>query len=68
MKQVLVFVMALLLSACGVDTAATAVTLAELRAKEAQEAKKTIDRVQNQLNEAMKMAEQRRREAEAAIR
>ena len=61
MKHLFVLGILFFVSACSVETAVTATTVAEMKAKEAQEAKKTMDRVQTQLDDAMKQAEQRRR-------
>ena len=61
MRVLLCAMLILGLTACGAETATTAVTVAELKAKEAQEGEKKMDRMQSDLNEAMQKAEQRPR-------
>lgn len=48
------------LAACGAETATTAATVGQLKAKEAEEAERKMDRAQSELDEAMRKAEQRR--------
>lgn len=56
------------LSACGVETATTAATVAAAKTKEAQEAKKTEARVLEQLGAASQQAKQRLQDADSAGR
>lgn len=41
-----------LMSACGIEVASTAATQAQLKAKEAEEAKKTMDQLKQKIDEA----------------
>ena len=61
MRALALLAIMFLFSACGAETATTATTVAELKVKEAQTAKQTMDRVEDKLNYSLQQAEQRRR-------
>lgn len=61
--------MALLLAACGVsDTGTAAVTTAQLKAREAEQAQATKAQIEQQLEAANQQAEERRKQIDAATR
>ena len=47
------------LAACGADTASTAATGAAIKQREIEEGKKTMERVQEQVGQALENAQQR---------
>lgn len=58
-----------LLAACGVsDTGSAAVTAAQLKAREAEQAQTTKAQIEQQLDAANRQAEERRKEIDAATR
>lgn len=57
---------ALALAGCGIsETATVAATAGAAKAREAEQAKATLDQVQGRLDEAARLAEQKREGAEA---
>ena len=64
MRLPLVMLLTLVLTACGAETATTAATVAELKARDAQEAEKKMERAQSKLDAALQQAEQRPRSAD----
>ncbi len=59
MKQLIVAFAVAVLAGCGVETATTAATGAAIKAKEVEEGKKTQERAQQQIDQAMQQIEQR---------
>lgn len=66
MHRTLLFIPALLLAGCGADVVGTAAVTGAARAQEAQQAKQTMERVQQRLDDANQAAQQRLNEAEKA--
>jgi len=67
MRQILVAIPLLFLTACGLDVATTAATEAQLKAKEVEEAKKTMDQFQQKLETANQAQQTAREEADKAV-
>lgn len=67
MRQILVVISLLFLTACGLDVATTAATEAQLKAKEVEEAKKTMDQFQQKLETANQAQQTAREEADKAV-
>lgn len=59
MKTVIAVVSLLLLAACGVETATTAATGAVIKKQEIEEGKKTMERTQAKVEDAMQQMQQR---------
>ena len=66
MKQLVVIFAVVALAGCGVETATTAATGAAIKAKEMEQAKKTMDDVQQKLSEANELARQREEKGKEA--
>lgn len=61
--------MALLLAACGVsDTSTAVITAAQLKAREAEQARAAKAQIEQQLEAANQQAEERRKQIDAATR
>ena len=54
------------LAGCGIETASTAATAAQLKAKEAEQAQKQLEAAKKQIEEAQQLTTQRIQEAEQA--
>ena len=67
MRQILMAIPLLFLTACGLDVATTAATEAQLKAKEVEEAKKTMDQFQQKLETANQAQQTAREEADKAV-
>lgn len=64
MKRIIVVALAVAaLAACGVETATTAATGAAIKKKELDEGKKTQERAQQKIDQAMEQMQQRARHA-----
>jgi len=59
MKRLITVIAVAALAGCGVETATTAATGAAIKAKELEQAKKTMDDVKQKLNDATELARQR---------
>ena len=59
MKVVFPLVLALTLAACGVETASTAATAAALKKQEMEQGKKTMEQLQQKIDQASLQAQQR---------
>ena len=59
MKTVIAVASLLLLAACGVETATTAATGAVIKKQEVEEGKKTMERTQAKVEDAMQQMQQR---------
>lgn len=59
MKRVLVFFIASSLAACGVETATTAATSAEIKRREMEQAKQTMERAQQKIEQNTQLIQQR---------
>jgi PBP1b-binding outer membrane lipoprotein LpoB len=67
MHRNLVTILALFMVGCGAEVASTAAVSGAARAQEAQQAQQTMDRVQQELDAAMKAAQERAAEAEKSM-
>jgi outer membrane PBP1 activator LpoA protein len=67
-RRLLPFLLAGLLTACGLDAASSAATAAKLKAREAEQAQTLKQNIEQQLDAARQQEEQRRKDAEAASR
>jgi hypothetical protein len=63
MKFIFPLAAALTLSACGVETASTAATGAALKKQELEQGKKTMDQMQQKIDQANLQAQQRAEQA-----
>lgn len=63
MKQLIVVVAIAALAGCGVETATTAATGAAIKAKEVEEGKKTMERAQQKIDQAMQQGQSRAEKA-----
>lgn len=68
MKSAICFASAVLLSACGVDTASTAATAAALKKQEIEQGKKTLQQFQQNLDQINQQAQQRTEQAADSAR
>ena len=59
MHKLIVVVALLAVTGCGVETATTAATSAAIKQREVDEGKKTMERAQQKIGEAMEQAQQR---------
>jgi len=59
MRFIIIAVALSALAACGADTASTAATGAAIKKREIEEGKKTMERVQGQVGQALENAQQR---------
>jgi hypothetical protein len=59
MKTIIALVMVALLTACGVETATTAATGAVIKKQEMEEGKKTMERSQARVEDAMQQMQRR---------
>ena len=59
MHKLIVVVALLAFAGCGVETATTAATGAAIKKREVEEGKKTMERAQQKIGEAMEQAQQR---------
>ena len=66
MKSILLFIAALSLTACGVETASTAASSAALKKKEIEQAQETQRQIQQQTAEALQQAQKRSEQADEA--
>ena len=66
MKQLVVILAVVAFAGCGVETATTAATGAAIKAKEMEQAKKTMDDVKQKLDEANELARQREEKGKEA--
>ena len=64
MRSILVLAAALVLTACGVETATTAATAAAVKKQEIEQGKKTMEQMQQNIGQALE--QQRTREADGA--
>ena len=55
------------LSGCGLESAGSAATVAKLQAEQAKQGKETLDDFKAKLDEATQVAEERTRQADAAL-
>ncbi|MBS0355581.1 MAG: hypothetical protein JSR83_16975 [Proteobacteria bacterium] len=68
-SRLVIVPMALLLAACGVsDTGTAAVTAAQLKAREAEQAQAAKAQIEQQLEAANRQAEEQRKQIDAATR
>jgi len=67
MRILLVLLVLLTLSACGVDVATSAVTVAKAKAEEVKQAQETKEHLTNQINAAMAAGQQRLHDADQEI-
>ena len=58
-KNLLVLIVCATLAGCGVETASTAATVAEMKKQEIEQGQKTMARTQQQINVAMDQMHQR---------
>lgn len=65
MKGIFSLVVALILTACGVETAGTAATAASLKKQELEQGQKTMDQFQQKLDQANQQTQQRAEQAAA---
>ena len=59
MKTLIAAIVLILLAACGVETATTAATGAVIKKQEVEEGKKTMERTQAKVEDAMQQMQQR---------
>ena len=59
MKTLLALALAAALAGCGVEAVGTAATAASIKKQELQEGKKTMERAQEKIGEAMQQVQQR---------
>lgn len=59
MKKLIALLAIAALAGCGVETATTAATSAAIKKHEVEEGKKTIERAQQKIDEAMQQTQQR---------
>ena len=59
MKSFIIAVALAALAACGAETATTAATSAAIKKREIEEGRKTMERAQDKVGEAMEQAQQR---------
>ncbi len=59
MKTVIALAAAAVLAGCGVETASTAATAAALKKQEIEQGKKTMQQMQQNINQTMEQAQQR---------
>jgi NifU-like protein involved in Fe-S cluster formation len=59
MKQLIIFFAVAALAGCGLETATTAATSAAIKKQEIEEGKKTMERVQQKIGQAMEQAQRR---------
>jgi hypothetical protein len=59
MKTILLIAVTVGLAGCGVEAVGTAATAASIKKQELQEGKKTMDRAQEKIGEAMQQMQQR---------
>jgi hypothetical protein len=59
MKTLLALALTAALAGCGVETLGTAATAASIKKQELQEGKKTMDRAQEKIGDAMQQVQQR---------
>lgn len=59
MRTLLSMLLAMVLAACGVETAGTAATAASLKKQEIEQGKKTMEQFQQKLDQANQVAQQR---------
>lgn len=64
MSRSSIFLLALVLAGCGVETAGTAATVATLKAQEVKQGQETREQVVKQLDVMNKQAEQRLKDAD----
>lgn len=64
MRMLIITVALAALGACGADTATTAATSAAIKKGELQEAKKTMDRAREGVDQALDQGQQRNKDAE----
>jgi ABC-type glycerol-3-phosphate transport system substrate-binding protein len=62
---ILASLLALGVSACGADVAATAVTVTELQAENAKQAKKQMEQIQKSIDETQQLSQRRLEESDA---
>lgn len=67
MKKYSWIFLALPLAGCGADVATTAAEGAAIKAKEIEEAKKTLDQAQQKLDGALQLGQQKMEEAAKAV-
>ena len=67
MKTILALTMMLTLTACGVEVATSAATVAKAKAEEVKQAQKTKEHVMNQINAALAADQKRLHDADQAI-
>ena len=66
MIRLIVVIAVAALAGCGVEVATTAATGAAIKAKELEQAKKTMDDVKQKLNDANQLAQQREEKGKQA--
>ena len=59
MKILLAFCVLAMLAACGVETATTAATSAEIKRREMEQAKKTLDQAKQKIEQSTQQIQQR---------
>jgi len=66
MRRLLLVLAAAVLTACGVETATTAATSAEIKRREMEQAKNTMKQAQEKIDQAAKQVQQRTEQSGAA--
>ena len=68
MNRLISLIAAAALSACGLDTASSAATAAALKKQEVEQGKKTMDRAQQKIGQAMEQLQQSQQSREDAAK